>query len=116
MAPEVEADSTVAGAMRGLSALRLLAHHLQELPEVTLSVDVSDWRDDPTLRIQLHQQTDATHIARLADGLGLPSPTAHPQLNGTTQHWSEGTWRGYEIRVATVIAAPIPTTVQVTHG
>jgi hypothetical protein len=105
MAPEVEADPTVAGAMRGLSALRLLAHHLQELAEVTLSVDVSDWREGPGLRIVLHQQSNASQVARLADSLGLPTPTAYAQPDGSMQHWSEGTWRGYEIRLATVVYA-----------
>lgn len=104
MAPEVASDPTVAGAMRGLSALRLLAHHLQELPEVSLGVDVSDWRDsEPVLRIQLHQQSTAIQLTRLADGLGLPTPTTQVQPDGSTHCWSDGTWNGYQVRLVTVI-------------
>lgn len=103
MAPEVEADPTVAGAMRGLSALRLLSHHLQGLAEVSLGVDVSDWRDDPVLRIQLHQQGDGAEVTRLADSLGLSTPVSVVGSEGEAYWSTEGLSHGYEVRLSTVV-------------
>ena len=88
-----DSDPTVAKAMRGLSALRLLSKHLEGLRVTTLSCMPYEFAEQPHLAVQLHTVAGGLTFAERIGGVDWTVSEVW-RLQGYL------TWNGYPLTVS----------------